>query len=204
MAQKTMSEFVIVPRRVLESSAYLTLPAFAKLIFWLAVEALSSEGKNGHIEVARDWVSRRTPMDHKTITKYINVLIRHRLLWKTKNHGGNEASGFYGNLYALTWLPISKPAGLPLVNMPTDYYRTFDPKDAVQRTSRKGSKAVCNLGINGVVKRELIHEHVGCDPQMSGQKGNCSTRQKGICSTQKASIRPMPPVVSSFSPEEEF
>lgn len=102
MKKRLKERFAMMPHSVLLSPAYLTLPAYGKIV--LLVLTAQFDGKNnGNLaltwSMARKWGIR----SHKQLTSGLALLIDHGLIQRTRR-GGKRPMG--PTLYAVTWHPI--------------------------------------------------------------------------------------------------
>lgn len=135
------ADFIGISRKVADSPAFGTLPPIARALY-VDLRRQFNGYNNGQIAAvikgtkdhpglaAFGWASR-------TVFKFINTLIEHGLIERTRQGGINYLSKTC-SLYAFTDLAVAANKEKNIAgSLPSLAYRSFTPKERVKRTRQK-------------------------------------------------------------------
>lgn len=116
--------FVAMEHRVLDSPAYADLAFSSRDLLVLMARQLTRDN-NGNLQATFTWCQRYGFGSEHTLRAAIVDLLTHGFIYRTRSHGANGAWA----RYALTWLPIKKPADLFLAGFKPFAYRDWQPSE---------------------------------------------------------------------------
>jgi hypothetical protein len=129
-----LDPFISIPRDVLKSEAFKSLPAVYRALY-LDLRRQGTPWQNGRI-TASDSTLEVFGWSHSTIHKGLGLLIEHGLLERTRR-GGLGDRGKKCSLYAFTDMAVEPDEARGIRARPPTYaYRTYRPTDAARKTDR--------------------------------------------------------------------
>ena len=136
----TKHPYAAIEHRVIDSAAYSDLTFAARSVLMLLVRQLTLDN-NGHLQASFKWMSRYGLGSENTLGKAIKQLISHGFIYRTRCGGFHRGA----SSYAVTWLSVTKKAGLYLDGFQVCAWRYWEPEK--KTLPRKLHLACCNKGV---------------------------------------------------------
>src|SRR5262249_52274284 len=132
---KRPSEFVGLPRSVVDSAAYKSLPAWCRALY-VDLRRQFRGFNNGRI-AATDTILGPLGWSHSTIHKGLTLLIEHRLIERVRR-GGLGQRGKQCSLYAFMDLSLEDDEDRGIKGrLPSLAYRSYQPSTSAPTKTRK-------------------------------------------------------------------
>lgn len=119
----TKHPYAAIEHRVLDSPAYADLTFGARSVLVLLTRQLSADN-NGRLQATYKYLSRFGLGSEHTISRAIQELISHGLIYRTRSGGYQNGAA----QYAVTWLPIKQREGLFLDGFEPCAWREWQPE----------------------------------------------------------------------------
>ena len=123
----TKHPYAAIEHRVIDSPAFADLtPSAVKLLLLLARQL--TKDNNGHLQATFSYM-RRFEFSENTLSRAIQELIAHGIIYRTRSGGYQQGAA----QYAVTWLPIRNRQGLFLDGFKPCAWRDWQPEEAAKK-----------------------------------------------------------------------
>lgn len=125
-ARKTATKhpYAAIEHRVIDCPAYADLTFSAQALLLLIARQLTKDN-NGHLQATSSYMKPRGFGSEHALSRAIGELIAHGMIYRTRAGGYQNGAA----LYAVTWLPIKRPAGLYLDGWKFCAWREWVPQE---------------------------------------------------------------------------
>lgn len=118
----TKHPYAAIEHRVIDSPAFADLTPSAVKLLVILVRQLTADN-NGRLQATYSYVSKLGMGSQHTISRAIQELIAHGLIYRARSGGYQQGAA----QYAVTWLPIKQREGLFLDGFKSCAWRDWEP-----------------------------------------------------------------------------
>ena len=132
--------FGAIDHVVIDSPAYASLNHSSVRLLNIIVRQLTINN-NGHLQATYTFCGKRGIRSENTLRLAIIDLINKGFICRTRSRGANGVP----NLYAVTWLPVSKKKGLYLHRFKKDLFLDVDVKKTIPKKVMTSRSNYCSF-----------------------------------------------------------